>query len=48
MLNLKNSKLQINPHEPQFFYDYVSGRCLDYVVKLWKENFEPFFAIHTP
>ena len=33
---------------PIFFYIFVSGRCLDYVIKLWETNFEPFFAIQTP
>jgi hypothetical protein len=29
---------------PNFFYDFVSGRCLDYVIKLWAKNFELFFC----
>jgi hypothetical protein len=28
---------------PNFFYDFVSGRCLDYVIKLWEKHFELFF-----
>jgi len=29
---------------PKFFYDFVLGSCLDYVVKLWEKNFQPFFC----
>jgi hypothetical protein len=38
MLNFKNSYFQINHLDPNFFYEFVSGKVLDYVVKFEENN----------